>query len=119
MDPKLLSIELPNVGEGPDPLSLATLVWDVDFLVLLLMQSHRSGTCCQQAREVAERYGEFRRLDAEVVSVVPGSRPHVRSWRTARRVDVSGAGGRRGRPRRGVRSSTPLIDRIDGHPIQR
>jgi peroxiredoxin Q/BCP len=80
MDPKLLSVELPNVGEGPDPVSLNALV-DADFLVLLLMQSHRSGTCRQQAREFVDRYEDFRELNAEIVTIVPGSRPQVRSWR--------------------------------------
>lgn len=82
MDPELLSIELPNVGVGPDPISLIDLVADTEFLVLLLMQSHRSGTCRQQAREVADRYDEFRRLNAQVAAIVPGSRPRLRSWRS-------------------------------------
>lgn len=82
MDLERLSIELPNVGEGPDPLSLTDLAADSEFLVLLLMQSHRSGTCRQQAREIADRYDEFRRLNAQVAAVVPGSRPQLRSWRS-------------------------------------
>lgn len=81
MDPKLLSVELPNVGEGPDPLSLNDLAPESDVLVLLLMQSYRSGTCRRQAREVADQYGDFRRVNAQVVVIVPGSRPQVRSWR--------------------------------------
>lgn len=81
MDPKLLSVEFPNVGEGPDPVSIGTLAAESDVLVLLLMQSYRSGTCRQQAREIADQYEDFRRLNAQVVVVVPGSRPQVRSWR--------------------------------------
>lgn len=82
MDSEQLSIALPNVGDGPDPLSLMDLAADSEFLVLLLMQSHRSGTCRQQAREVADRYDDFRRLNAQVAAIVPGSRPQLRSWRS-------------------------------------
>jgi peroxiredoxin Q/BCP len=81
MDPELLALELPNVGEGPNPISLGDLVSEAEYLVLLLMQSHRSGTCRQQAREVAEHYDEFRALNARAVAIVPGSLPQIRSWR--------------------------------------
>lgn len=82
MDTEPLSVDLPNVGEGPDPTSPIDLVADSDFLVLLLMQSHHSGTCRQQAREIADRYDDFRRLNARVAAIVPGSRPQLRSWRS-------------------------------------
>ncbi|WP_459887514.1 peroxiredoxin family protein [Halostagnicola bangensis] len=81
MDSQTLALEHPNVGEGPDPVSLEELASDAAFVVLALMQSHRSGTCRQQARELAAEYDEFRRRDVTVAVVVPGTRPKVRSWR--------------------------------------
>lgn len=81
IDSEVLSIDLPNVGAGPDPLSVTDLAADSPFVVLLLMQSHRSGTCRQQVRDVSENEDEFRRVDATVAAIVPGTRPKVRSWR--------------------------------------
>lgn len=82
MDSELLSIEFRNVGDGPDPISLIELTPDSEFLVLLLMQSHRSGTCRQQAHNFANHYDDFQRLNAQVAAIVPGSRPQLRSWRS-------------------------------------
>ncbi|MDJ1432806.1 redoxin domain-containing protein [Halostagnicola sp. A-GB9-2] len=81
MGSRSLALEHSNVGEGPDPVSVAELASDTAFLVLLLMQSHRSGTCRQQVRKIAAEYDEFRRRDATVAAVVPGTHPKVRSWR--------------------------------------
>ncbi|ELY91004.1 redoxin domain-containing protein [Natrialba taiwanensis] len=81
MDPEVVSLEFPNVGAGPDPVSVAALGSNSAAVVLLLMQSHQSGTCRQQAREVADAYDRFRRRDVAVAVVVPGSYPKVRSWR--------------------------------------
>lgn len=81
MDSASLSHELPNVGPGPDPLSVATLAAESAFVVLLLLQSHRSGTCRQQVREISDEIDTFRNLNATVVAIVPGTYPKVRSWR--------------------------------------
>lgn len=69
---------LPNVGPGPDPLSL----WDLeaDFAVLLLHRDFYCSECRQQVRRVKKRYDEFERRDAEVVSVLPEDEETAAEW---------------------------------------
>jgi len=74
------SFTLANVGPGPDPLSLAALADDNDFVVVLLQRDHYCTNCREQVQTVAERYGEFRERGAEVVSVVPEPRENVQAW---------------------------------------
>lgn len=81
MDFESLRTEFPNVAAGPKTVSVADLGTESAFVVLLLMQSPGSGTCRQQAREIAAEYDEFQRRNATVASIVPGSAPKVRSWR--------------------------------------
>jgi len=90
-----LSLTLPNVGPGPDPLRLADLTAPVEppdpttteaadpayeFIVLLLQRDDHCGNCRKQVRAVADRYAEFRDRRAEVVSIVPEPRETVQKW---------------------------------------
>lgn len=76
-----LQTDFPNVAAGAKQVSVADLGTESTFVVLLLMQSSGSGTCRQQAREIAAEYDEFQRRSATVAAIVPGSAPKVRSWR--------------------------------------
>jgi peroxiredoxin Q/BCP len=76
----LPAVELPNVGPGPDPCSLRALADDHDALVVLLQRDHHCTNCREQVQTVAERYDDFRALDAEVASVVPEPRERVATW---------------------------------------
>lgn len=76
----LEGLELPNAGPGPDPLSLSNLAADHDFVVLLLQRDHFCGNCREQVQAVAERYDEFERRNAEVVSVLPEPRDRAGDW---------------------------------------
>ncbi|MFD1527167.1 peroxiredoxin family protein, partial [Halolamina salina] len=69
---------LPNVGPGPDPLSLAEL--EADFAVLLLHRDFYCSECRQQVRRVKKRYDEFEARDAEIVSVLPEDRETAAEW---------------------------------------
>lgn len=69
---------LPNVGPGPDPLSLSEL--DATFAVLLLHRDFYCSECRQQVRRVKSRYEEFEQRDAEVVSVLPEDRETAQEW---------------------------------------
>jgi peroxiredoxin Q/BCP len=71
---------LPNVGPGPDPLSLAALSADHDFALLLFQRDHYCTNCRQQVQTVADRYGEFTGRDTELVSIVPEPPEKVREW---------------------------------------
>jgi len=71
---------LPNVGPGPDPLSLSALASDHDFALLLFQRDHYCTNCRKQVQTVAGRYAEFARRDAEVVSIVPEPSEKVREW---------------------------------------
>ncbi|MXV62975.1 redoxin domain-containing protein [Natronorubrum sp. JWXQ-INN-674] len=88
-------VTLPNVGPGPDPLTLAELAAPVapadptttddvepahDAILLLLHRDHHAGQCRRQVRAVADRYEEFRERGCQVVSVVPEPRERVRRW---------------------------------------
>ncbi|MEF8802204.1 MAG: GNAT family N-acetyltransferase [Halolamina sp.] len=69
---------LPNVGPGPDPLSLSEL--EASYVVLLLHRDFYCSECRQQVRRVKSRYEEFEQRDAEVVSVLPEDRETAREW---------------------------------------
>jgi len=71
---------LPNVGPGPDPLSLSALSADNEFALLLFQRDHHCTNCRKQVQEVAERYEAFRERNAELVSIVPEPTERVRSW---------------------------------------
>ncbi|QRV17027.1 peroxiredoxin family protein [Haloterrigena salifodinae] len=88
-------LTFPNVGPGPDPLSLTDLTEPVapadptttdeaepahDAILLLLHRDHHAGQCRRQVRAVADRYEEFRDRGCQVVSVVPEPRERVKEW---------------------------------------
>ncbi|PSQ60688.1 MAG: peroxiredoxin [Halobacteriales archaeon SW_9_67_25] len=75
-----VDFSLPNVGPGPDPLELSTLVADHDFVVVYLQRDHLCTNCRKQVQQVAARYEEFGERNAEVVSIVPEPREKVQSW---------------------------------------
>lgn len=81
MNSDSLRTEFPNVAAGPKTVSVADLGAESTFVVLLVMQSPGSGTCRQQAREIAAEYDEFQRRNATVAAIVPGTAPKVRAWR--------------------------------------
>lgn len=74
------SFELPNVGPGPDRLSLSTLAGSHEFVLLLLQRDYRCGNCRKQVQVFGDWYDEFRDRHTEVVSVVPEPRERVQSW---------------------------------------
>ena len=71
---------LPNVGRGPDPVSLSALAQDHDFALLLFQRDHYCTNCRKQVQTVADRYEEFTRRNTEVVSIVPEPPEKVRQW---------------------------------------
>jgi len=71
---------LPNVGPGPDPVSLSALSADHDLVLLLFQRDHYCTNCRQQVQTVAKRYDEFADRDTEVVSIVPEPPEKVRQW---------------------------------------
>ena len=74
---------LPNVGPGPDPVSLSALSADHDFALLLFQRDHYCTNCRQQVQTVAGRYDEFAERDTEVVSVVSKPPEKVRQWQAS------------------------------------
>jgi peroxiredoxin/GNAT superfamily N-acetyltransferase len=69
---------LPNVGPGPDPLSLSEL--EASYVVLLLHRDFYCSECRQQVQRVKSRYEAFEQRDAEVVSVLPEDRETAEEW---------------------------------------
>lgn len=78
MSTDALGFELPNVGAGPDPFSLADA--GADLVVLLFQRDYHCTNCREQVRAVADRYDEFRALGAAVVSVLPEPADRARGW---------------------------------------
>jgi len=72
--------ELPNVGPGPDPLSLSEIAGTNEFVLLLLQRDYHCGNCRKQVQVFADWYDDFRDRNTEVVSIVPESRDRVQSW---------------------------------------
>jgi peroxiredoxin Q/BCP len=80
MDEEALTFSLPNVGPGPDPLTLDALRSESTYAVLLLHRDHYCSSCRTQVQTVADRYEAFRERDAEVVSVLPEPVERAQSW---------------------------------------
>ncbi len=70
----------PNLGGGPDPLTLETIADGTDAVVLLFQRDYHCRSCREQARAVDERIEEFTRTDAVPVSVLPESRDRTADW---------------------------------------
>lgn len=91
-----ISLTLPNVGPGPDPLRLGDLVAAGaapdpttgesepahEFVLILLQRDFHCTNCRRQVQAVADRYEEFRERGTEVISIVPEPRERVREWQT-------------------------------------
>lgn len=73
-------IELPNVGAGPDPLSIGRLATAHEFLLLLFQRDYHCTNCRSQVQAMAAHHEEFTDRGAEVVSVVPEPADRVRDW---------------------------------------
>lgn len=73
---------LPNVGEGPDPFSLAALPDDVQFVVLFFQRDHYCTNCHRQVQAIADRITEFHDRNAEPVSIVPEPAGRVQEWQS-------------------------------------
>lgn len=81
MATEAVDFTLPNVGPGPNPLSLAELAPEHDFVVLLLQRDYYCTNCRKQVGSVAERYGEFEERGVEVVSILPEPVERAREWK--------------------------------------
>ena len=69
---------VPNVGPGPDPLSLSDL--ETDFAVLFFQRDYYCTNCRTQVQALADRHEAFRDRGAEVVSVLPEPREQAADW---------------------------------------
>ncbi|QPV61836.1 redoxin domain-containing protein [Halosimplex litoreum] len=74
------AFELPNVGPGPDPCSLATLAANESFVVLLFHHDDECHDCRAQAKKAGDRYAALRARDAVAVSVLPTGREVAEDW---------------------------------------
>jgi len=72
--------ELPNVGVGPDPLSLDRVVERVDFAVLLLLRDYHCPKCKNQVQTLAEEARQFAELNAVVLPVLPEPVERAEAW---------------------------------------
>jgi peroxiredoxin Q/BCP len=72
--------ELPNVGVGPDPLSLAQIGDQADFAILLLLRDYHCLKCKSQVQTVAEQARSFADLNAAVVPILPEPRERAAEW---------------------------------------
>jgi peroxiredoxin Q/BCP len=72
--------ELPNVGVGPDPLSLARIGERADFAILLLLRDYHCPKCKSQVQTVAKQAQSFAELNAVVVPVLPEPRDRAAEW---------------------------------------
>jgi peroxiredoxin Q/BCP len=72
------AFSLPNVGPGPDPLSLSDI--EADSAVLFFQRDYHCTNCRSQVQTLAERYDAFRDRDAEVVSILPEPRERAADW---------------------------------------
>lgn len=74
--------ELPNVGAGPDPLSLDHLVSDPDthVIILLLQRDYHCRNCRKQVTDVTDHYNDFRNLHTTVVSILPEPVERAAEW---------------------------------------
>ena len=77
-----MEFELPNVGSGPDPLSLSALATERAFVLLLFQRDYHCGNCRNQVQAIADRHDAFVARDVAVVSVVPEPPSRVREWQT-------------------------------------
>lgn len=72
--------ELPNVGVGPDPLSLDRIVDTADVAVLLFLRDYHCPKCKAQVRAMAEEARTFAEMNAVVVPILPEPRERAAAW---------------------------------------
>lgn len=73
--------ELPNVGVGPDPLSLADIVTASDFAVLLFLRDYHCPKCKQQVAAVTREASQFNERNAVVLPILPEPRGRATAWK--------------------------------------
>jgi peroxiredoxin Q/BCP len=76
----LLDYELPNVGAGPDPLDLASVATEHEYLLLFFQRDYHCTNCRKQVQTVGDRYPAVRDRGDEVVSIVPEPPDRLRDW---------------------------------------
>ena len=74
------TFELPNVGAGPDPLSLESVAENNDFVLLLFQRDYHCTNCRKQVQALANRYDELTKRATKVVSIVPEPPKRIRDW---------------------------------------
>ena len=74
--------ELPNGAVGPDPFRLSDIASqaELDAVVLLFQRDYHCVNCRKQVQSIADRYEEFEKSNAEVVSVLPEPVEQARKW---------------------------------------
>lgn len=74
------AFELPNVGVGPDPLSLDAIAERVSFAVLLLLRDYHCPKCRAQVQSVADAATDLDRRDTAVVAILPDTPEKATAW---------------------------------------
>ena len=69
---------LPNVGPGPDPLSLSDVA--ADLAVLFFQRDYYCTNCRTQVQALADRHEAFRDRNARPISVLPEPREQAARW---------------------------------------
>jgi peroxiredoxin Q/BCP len=72
--------ELPNVGVGPDPLTLDRIADRADVAVLLLLRDYHCPKCKAQVRAMTESAKTFAERNAVVVPILPEPRERAAAW---------------------------------------
>jgi peroxiredoxin Q/BCP len=72
--------ELPNVGVGPDPLSLTEVAAASDFAVLVFFRDYHCPKCQEQASNIAAQAAELNSRNVAVVGVLPESKSKTAEW---------------------------------------
>lgn len=72
--------ELPNVGVGPDPLSLTDVAAASDFAVLVFFRDYHCPKCQKQAANIAAQASELNNRNVAVVGVLPESKEKTAEW---------------------------------------
>jgi peroxiredoxin Q/BCP len=73
--------ELPNVGVGPDPLSLADVADVSDFAVMLFLRDFHCPKCKAQVQSMAQQATAFSERNAAVLPILPESPERAATWK--------------------------------------
>jgi peroxiredoxin Q/BCP len=74
------AFELPNVGVGPDPLSLAVVADVSDFAVLLFLRDYHCPKCKAQVESLTNEARAFSERNAAVLPILPESPARAEAW---------------------------------------